>query len=226
MMFEPEGRPIVWLGPAGESESMTLLKRLFAGPGKETFKHDIVQAVGLHQTSSAVLPFLERAAIPSAPESIRREAADALGEREDARAVPILIRLARTDKSEDVREDAVSALAESPVASSIDALASLASDRSLGDLRRAAVEGLAEKAAELIAPEPDFSRGNPEDEVRREAVSALSEWPVKEALPRLADLARTHADPMVRRAALEALGEMEDPGAVAVLLDILKSRRK
>ncbi len=226
MMFEPEGRPIVWLGAAGEGESMILLERLFAGPGEEPFKRDIVQAVGLHQTAAAVLPFLERATTPSAPESIRREAADALGEREDARVVPILVRLARTDKSGDVREDAVSALAESPVASSIDALASLASDKSLGDLRRTAVEGLAEKAAELTAPEPDFDRENPEAEVRREAVSALSEWPAKEALPRLADLAKTHADPIVRRAALEALGEMEDPSAVAILLDILKSRRK
>ena len=226
MMFEPEGRPIVWLGAAGEGESMILLERLFAGTGVEMFKRDIIQAAGLHQTAPAVLSFLERASAPAAPESIRREAADALGEREEMRAVPILIRLARTDLSDDVREDAVSALAESPVASSIEALASLASDKSLGDLRRTAAEGLAEKAAELTAPAPDNAPEDHEAEVRRAAVSALSEWPAKEALPRLADLARTHVDPMVRRAALEALGEMEDPSAVAVLLDILRNRRK
>lgn len=226
MMFEPEGRPIIWLGAATEGESMALLERLYAAAGGEPCKRDVVQAAGLHQTSPAVLPFLEKAAAPASAESIRREAADALGERDDARAVPILIRLARTDPSEDVREDAVSALAESPVASSIEALASLASDKSLGDLRQAAVEGLAEKAADLTAPEPDSYREDPEAEVRREAVSALSEWPAREALPRLAELAKTHADPVVRRAALEALGEMEDPGAVAALLAILKSRRK
>ncbi|MDD8025340.1 MAG: HEAT repeat domain-containing protein [Acidobacteriota bacterium] len=226
LMFDPESRPVVWLGRAADADSVFLLERLFAGSGTEAFKKDLVEAVALHQAAPAVLPFLLRAAAPASPEAIRREAADALGGQNDPRAVAALKDLAERDRSPDVREDAVSALAESPVAASVDVLAGLASGASDRDVRRSAVEGLAEKAAELTVKDEASAGRDKDADVRREAVSALAEGSAKEALPHLIDLAKNSPDPVVRKAALEALGESEEPGAVTALVQILKNKKK
>ncbi len=221
-----EGLPIIWLGPAAEADSEAFLERLFAGPGSETLKRDIVEAVGIHPTAPGAIPFLLRVALPGSPEPVRREAADALGERDDVRAVAALKAMAASDPSPKVREDAVDALAESSSPASIDALAGLAASATNDDLRQSAVEGLAEKAAEASAPDLSEADESRDAQVRREAVEALAEWPVKEALPRLIDLAKTSPDPVVRRAALEALGEMSgEPAAVAALVAVCKKAR-
>jgi HEAT repeat protein len=86
---------------------------------------------------------------------------------------------------------------------------------------------LAEKAAEALVPDDRAFAEDKEAQVRRQAVEALAEWPAREALPRLIELAKTSSDPVVRRAALEALGEMSgEPAAVAALTALCKGARK
>jgi len=227
LIFNPHGRPLIWLGGASDAESVAVLERFYAGTAAVEAKEDLIQAVSLHQSPGLAVPFLEKAVSPSSPERLRKEAAEALGEQNEPRAVEILRQLIARDASAEIREEAVSALVESPVPSAVDLLIELASKSRDEDVRKEAVSGLAEIATEKAVQtlEKVVFDGN-DTEVQRHAVSALSDLPPKEALPYLTRIAKTHANPEVRRAAIEALGDIGDPASVAVLVDIIKGRKQ
>ncbi len=225
-IFQPENLPVLWLEGASDKDSLALLDRLYSGPAPEKIKLDLIQAVALLQTPGLAVPFLERVVAPATAEPLRREAADALGEQDDPRAVEILKRLAERDLSANVRDDAVSALAESIVPASVDALIALAVKSAFEDVRKEAVDGLAEKASEKSVQALERVAFDDKDtEVQEEAVSALSELPAAEALPVLTKLAKTHPNPEVRKAAISALSELNDPAVITVLVDIIKGRK-
>lgn len=60
-----------------------------------------------------------------------------------------------------------------------------------------------------------------DQEVREQAVFALSQLPREEGVPILIRVARTNADPKIRRKALFWLGQSEDPRALALFEEIL-----
>ena len=222
-LFDPQGAPLLWLGPAGDADSLAVLDRFFSGPAGIGVKKDIVGAVGLHQAPEAALPFLERAAAPASPEAIRLEAAEALAEQTAPRAVEVLRRLIGEDRSLKVRREAVSALTSSTVPAALDALIETASNSPDKDIRIEAVAGLAEKASERAAAGLNRAAFDDRDtEVQKAAVSALAERPVGESLPALMSLARTHANPAVKRAAIEALAEIGGPRVVALLAELAR----
>jgi HEAT repeat protein len=225
-LFDPKGAPLLWLGPAGDPDSLAALDRFYSSPAGLEIKKEIVWAAGLHQDSGIALPFLERAAAPGAPEAVRQEAAEALGEQIAPRAVEVLRRLIGADSSIEVRKAAIDALASSTVPSALDALIETAEKSPDKALREEAVEGLAEKASARAVAALGRAVFNDQDtEVQKEAVAALADLPRGEALPALTSVARTHANPEVRKAAISALGEMGGPDAIAVLAE-LAGRRK
>ena len=224
-LFDPKAKPLVWLGPAGDPESMVVLDRFFFGPAGIEVKKDIVWAAGLHQTSGLALPFLEKAAAPASPEAIRREAAEALGDQTVPRAVEVLRRIIADDRSIEVRKEAVDALASSDVPSALDALIEAAEKSPDKDVREAALEGLAEKASERAVAALGRAAFNDQDtEVQKGAVEALADLPKAEALPALTKIARTHANPEVKKAAIEALAEIGGPTVIMVLAELARGK--
>jgi len=81
-------------------------------------------------------------------------------------------------------------------------------------MARRASRGAAAEITRAIAQDP-------ETEVKRKAVFALSELP--DGVPLLIDLARTNRNPVVREQAFFWLGESEDPRALEFLAGVLRT---
>ena len=63
---------------------------------------------------------------------------------------------------------------------------------------------------------------DPDTEVKKKAVFALSQLPANEGVPRLIDVAERHSNPAVRRQAMFWLGQSRDPRALAFFERILQ----
>jgi HEAT repeat protein len=63
---------------------------------------------------------------------------------------------------------------------------------------------------------------DPEVEVKKKAVFALSQLPKEEGVPLLIGLARTHRSPEVRKQAMFWLGQSGDPRALSFFEEVLK----
>lgn len=63
---------------------------------------------------------------------------------------------------------------------------------------------------------------DPDVEVKRQAVSALSQLPPDQATPILIKLARSHTNPVVRKQAMSLLGRSQDPRALSFFEEVLR----
>ena len=63
---------------------------------------------------------------------------------------------------------------------------------------------------------------DPDTEVKKSAVFALSQLPKSEGVPLLIQVARTNANPAVRKQAMFWLGQSKDPRALDFFAEILK----
>ena len=81
---------------------------------------------------------------------------------------------------------------------------------------------LAQRAADQALPTIDAALQNdPETEVKKQAVFALSRFPNGEGIPKLMDVARSHSNAEVRRQAMVVLGQSKDPRVVDFFAQIL-----
>jgi len=62
---------------------------------------------------------------------------------------------------------------------------------------------------------------DPETDVKKKAVFALSQLPREEGVPLLLQTARTNRNPVVRREAIFWLGQSKDPRALAFFEEVL-----
>jgi hypothetical protein len=219
------GRPLYWLGPAEDGESVRFLQGFFAAADPEEFRSSVVRAIALHRRPDLVVPFLERIVAGREPEAIRADAAAFLGDQPDPRALEILKRTASSDASPEVRESAVAGLVELELPGAADALIDFARRGRDEDVRREAIRGLAEKAiAAAISTLEQLAYEDKNVEIRKDAIEALADLPDKTGLPYVIKAAKTHPDREARIAAIEALGEFHDPAAQKALIEIIKNR--
>lgn len=146
---------------------------------------------------------------------VRRVAAQALGEREDAAAVGPLMQVLEKDEDAGVRGAAARALGkiEDPTAS--DALARATRD-SHSTVRYEAARALGEIGLPVPPPALLDALKDADPQVRRAAARAVGEFEDPDAVPPLSPLIRD-SDPKVRRAAVRALADTETPAAYEVL---------
>jgi len=216
---------LLWLGPAEDTDSVSLLKKYYDKAATERMRQTLLQAVALHQNATLVVPLLEGVLKSRESVKIRADAASFLGEQNDGRAVEILIRTIRTDTSLEVRKNAVWGLTEMDLPAAVDALIDFARNCPEKDIRSEAVGGLAEKATQkAVKTLEQIVFNDKETEVQTQAVHALADLPAKEGLPYLIRIAKTHANREVRKAAIHSLGDMNDPAAIQALVDIVKGK--
>jgi len=120
---------------------------------------------------------------------------------------------------------ALSALALHPGAAASSVLISLARSDQRPRIRGQALFWLSQRAGdEALRTIGTAVSDDPEIEVKKRAVFALSQLPRAEGVPLLIDLARNHRLPDVRRQAMFWLGQSKDPRAVDFFEQILRAK--
>jgi HEAT repeat protein len=139
--------------------------------------------------------------------------------KDDARAAPANPLVTRND----VARSALAAAALHAAPSAARMLIDLASNGATPELRGRALVYLGQRASDKAASDAIVTAidGDPDREVRRRAVQALSQLPGGEGVPLLIDLARTHRDADVRRQAMRYLGQSRDPRALQFFTQVL-----
>ncbi len=125
-------------------------------------------------------------------------------------------------RSERLADEALVAVALHDAPEVLGTLLDLAKRHPSRGVRGDALFWLARRAgAEARAAITRAIEEDPETEVKRRAVFALSEMRDGEGVPLLIDLARRHKNPAVREQAFFWLGESEDPRALAFFEEVL-----
>lgn len=199
-------RRIVWLGKAGDTESLDLLERLFGVVGDTGVKADLVEAIGVHTTPSRVIPFLLSILSGQDAEEVRAAAASGLGRHESKASCIALAEAGRTDRSLRVRQEAVQGLARHRSSAALDDLIHTARKGSPAEVRRVATEELGRwPDASSLSVLVDIANRDPDTEIQRTAAEALGNLPDGAGVAALQKIAREHPTPDVRRQAVESL---------------------
>ncbi|HYX82020.1 MAG TPA: HEAT repeat domain-containing protein, partial [Gemmatimonadales bacterium] len=221
------GRSLVWLGTATDAESLPLVQDMFAATSNPDVREDVVSAIGIHGSSTTVVPILVRLLTSRETEGVRRQAAEWLGFHPTPAAVVALSSAARNDLSGDVRREAAEALGNNTLPAATDSTIAIAKSTTDGDTRREAVESLGRKSSDrAFATLVAIGQSDPDDDVARQAVETLGDMPGGRGLAPVREIARSHAHADVRRAAIEALGNNLPPAeAIALMKSVATNDR-
>jgi HEAT repeat protein len=211
-----------WLGNARGRRGFDLLQRLVQEPGEaDGFRRHLVFAL-TQSPEPAAMDLVIRIARTDASPRIRGEALFWLSQKKDPRAGQTIVEAIDTDPSADVRKKAVFALGQlgepgEPL------LVQIARTHKDPAVRGEAIFWLAQragrKAAQAITAAVDQ---DPDTDVKKRAVFALSQLPKDEGVPLLIQVARTNRNPAVRKQAIFWLGQSKDPRALAFFEEVLK----
>ena len=202
--FSPEcdldagGLPFIWLTGVNAAESVKLLEgiaRDSAGAVREQNRRaDSAISAIAMHSDPAAEQALEDLLAASQPDELRRRAVVGLAQRNNPQALNVLVGVAHNDKSPHVRGQALFWLAQ-----------------------RAG-----QKVAEAAIN--DAIANDPETEVKKKAVFALTQMPSGEGVPLLIQVARTNRNAEVRKQAMFWLGQSKDERALAFIEEVLAKR--
>jgi hypothetical protein len=216
------GLLFIWLSGVSAPESIRFLQSI-ARSDYAPLAGAVVAAIALHAHEAADAA-LEDFAAANQPEKLQRQAIFWLGSARGRRGFEIVSRIAREDSSEQIREHAVFALSLSREPEAPRTLAAMAHSDSSARVRGQALFWLAQKAGRKLAESAigDAIANDPETEVKKKAVFALTQMPNGEGVPLLIQIARTNRNPEVRKQAVFWLGQSRDPRALGFIEDVLK----
>lgn len=232
--FTPEcdldagGLPLIWLTGVTPAESIRFLQSI-AKSDRGTARDEIrmtdsaVAAIALHANPEADQA-LEELAAPNQREGLRRQAIFWLGNSRSRRGFEVISRIVREDPSDNIREHAVFALTQSKEPEALSTVVAIAHNDNSARVRGQALFWLAQKAGQKMAESSirDAIANDPETEVKKRAVFALTQMPNGEGVPLLIQVARTNPNPGVRKQAVFWLGQSRDTRALAFIEDVLK----
>jgi hypothetical protein len=233
--FTPEceldagGLPFIWLNGVSPVESVHYLQNVAQAVAQgasrdETRNADgAVSALALHRDPAADQA-LDQLVAPAQPEQIRRQAIFWLGNVRGRRGFEIVSRVLREDPSDKIREHAIFALTQNKEPEALNAVVRAAHDDKSPHVRGQALFWLAQKASQKTAQDAISAAiaNDPETEVKKKAVFALTQMPKGEGVPLLIQVARTNQNAAVRKQAMFWLGQSKDPQALAYFEEILK----
>lgn len=232
--FTPEcnldagGLPFIWLTGVTAPESIRLLlamtKDATAGSREEHRMSDGATAAIAMHADPAADQALEELVAQNQPEQVRRQAIFWLGNARGQRGFEIVSRVVREDPSDKIREHAIFALTQNKDPRSLEVVASVAHNDKSPRVRGQALFWLAQRAGKKIAESAinDAIANDPETEVKKKAVFALTQMPSGEGVPLLIQVVRTNRNPEVRKQAMFWLGQSKDDRALAFIEEVLK----
>lgn len=225
------GLPLHWLTGVKAEESVAFLLRHLteesaaATPGRKSSPDSAVHAIAMH-AGAAASSALEKLAASSPGEAIRKSAIFWLANSRGRAGYQTVARLAREDPSDKVREHAVFALTQSSEPEAIQSIVRVAKEDKVAHVRGQALFWLAQTASRQQAAGAihDAINQDPDTEVKKKAVFALTQMPKDEGVPMLIQVARSNTNPAVRKQAMFWLGQSKDPRALKFFEDVLLAR--
>lgn len=211
------GVPMIWLTGVDSAQSVRFLQGFVAEKSDSA-----VSAIALHNDPSADQA-LDALTATDRPVEIRRKAVFWLGVARGRHGYERLSSIVQKDPSDKVREHAIFALSQSKEPEAIPAIVKIAREDSNAHVRGQALFWLAQKAGSKIAADA-IGRAiadDPETEVKKKAVFALSRLPNGEGVPKLIDVAKSNRNTEVRKQALFWLGQSKDSRALEFIEQIL-----
>jgi HEAT repeat protein len=223
--IDGNGAIVFWLANVRSDDSVALLSTLVHGGDsreEQRAADGAVSAIALHEGAAADSALDALATAPQ-PESIRRKAVFWLGNARGRHGYETLTRILRDDPSDKVREHAIFALTQSKEPGAIETMVKIAHEDRSAHVRGQALFWLAHTAQRKIAAD-EIARAvdnDPQTEVKKRAVFALSQLPNGEGVPKLIDLAKTNRNAEVRKQAMFWLGQSKDPRALDFFQQVL-----
>ncbi|HUQ19682.1 MAG TPA: HEAT repeat domain-containing protein [Gemmatimonadaceae bacterium] len=213
------GTPVIWIDSAGDNESISKLRALYGRQPSQQIRKDLIAAIGMHHDANAMLPVLtEIISSNDEPESIRREAIDAIADIRDPRAIGLLARVARTDRSTGVSQEAIEALENVRSSAATDTLIAFATSMTELRLRRTAIETLGNRdEPRVVAFMKKLANDGSDDRSQRDAIEALANMH-EEGFTALSELALNARDARIRGIAVEQLPDADKSAAALGLL--------
>jgi len=222
------GLSFFWMTGVTPAESvrwlLAMAKDTTAGTHEEMRKSDgATAALAMHADPSADSA-LEELVAQNHPEQVRRQAIFWLGNSRGQRGFEIVSRVVREDPSDKIREHAVFALTQNKDTRGLEVIASVAHNDKSPHVRGQALFWLAQRAGQKIAESAinDAIANDPETEVKKKAVFALTQMPGGEGVPLLIQVVRTNKNPEVRKQAMFWLGQSKDDRALSFIEEVLK----
>ncbi|HLW79765.1 MAG TPA: HEAT repeat domain-containing protein [Terriglobia bacterium] len=229
------GRTVYWLTGVRPDESVRWLASFVAVKQGEAGGDDddsprltdgALTAIALHGDPAADAA-LDRFVAAGQPDRIREKSAFWLGVARGRRGYEVLDRLVRHDASDSFRDKAVFALFVSKEPKATDTIIEVARSDSSSHVRGQALFWLAQKAGRKAEADKATSAirqaidNDPETEVKKKAVFALSQLPKDQGVPLLIQVAENNRNPEVRKQAMFWLGQSGDPRALAFFENVL-----
>ena len=222
------GLPFIWLTGASPSESIQFLSGVAqdtAGGARDQLRRAdaAVAAIALHAAPDADRTLEALASAPQ-PEQVRKQAIFWMGTTRGKRGFEIVSRIVREDPSDRIREHAVFALTQNKEPEAMNAVVRAAHDDKSPRVRGQALFWLAQRAAQKTAESAiaEAIANDPETEVKKKALFALTQVPLGEGTPLLIQVARTSPNAALRKQAMFWLGQSKDPRALAYIEEVLK----
>ncbi|MEO8026806.1 MAG: HEAT repeat domain-containing protein [Bryobacteraceae bacterium] len=227
------GLPVFMLSGVRPADSIALLETFVKADdsSKEASREasrrfdSAISAIANHRDGAADAA-LDRFVASSQPESIRRKSLFWLGNARGKHGYETLTRILRDDASDKVREEAIFGLTQSKETGAMDAVIRAAHDDKSARVRGQALFWLAQRASSKISSDA-IQRAletDPDTEVKKKAVFALTQMPNGEGIPKLIEVARSHSNAAVKKQAMFWLGQSKDARALRFFEDVLASR--
>lgn len=248
------GHPVYWLGDGPGNESLPLLRSLADNtestdaaarlvdamgghddPGLADTLREVIRSAKLEPAQAAAVSWLGR--LPGQVDflaglvrdegqslSVRREAAESLGDSSDPASMPAAQSLYRAVTHREVKLELIEAIGESTFEGAATSfLIEVAERETVRELRYQAIEELGdmpnERAIVALVRLYDSVR---DEETKEEILEALGEAEVEPAWQKLAAVAQSDPSLKLRRQAIELLGDNDNPNAAAFLEKLIR----
>ena len=223
------GRMVYLLDSITPAESLRFLGTLVAGPSPDrglmeterAIAQAAVRAIGYHREAAADAA-LDQIATTHRDANVRRQAASAMGSQRSAAGVAALSRLIAAEKDADARRQLVTSLGGSRDASAVTALRALMKDPEAKVRSEAVYYTVIRGGAPTIPEAVSIAGSDPDDTVRKRAVTAIGRLAPDVSTAPLIQLARTSTNATVRKEAVSVLSTSKDPRAMAFMDELLK----
>jgi len=222
------GLPFLWLTGVTGADSVKVLLGIAkdtAGATREQLRRadSAVSAIALHSDPAADAALDELIAV-NQPEQVRRQAIFWIGNARGQHGIDVVTRVAREDPNDKMREHAMFALTQSKDPKALSVVVDMAHNDKNARVRGQALFWLAQRAGQKVAQSAitNAIANDPETEVKKKALFALTQMPSGEGIPMLIQVARTNHNAEVRKQAMFWLGQSKDERALRYIEEVLK----